>query len=314
MKKVDRNAGLYFAFQGLAICAWWFGLYYSTLFRALFELDWTGNVLSSFWLPDLLFLALGSFVAAWLCFTSHPYKGVAAWFVTGLITYATTYAFAFSLASDVGWLGVVLMAPATLFSGVFAVGVSILADRMFRPTRDGSGKWMAVKTFSQIVIVWSLILGLFPYLIVGVENKLGIPHLRFPFQTAVSAILFVLASIPGVWSAWVMSMEGKGTPLPLDHASKLVISGPYKYIRNPMAFSGIGQGLIVALFWGSALVGIYALIGSLVWQWVFRPLEEENLEERFGQPYIDYKRTVRCWIPSIRSPIEPQSARRTRRG
>lgn len=96
-----------------------------------------------------------------------------------------------------------------------------------------------------------------------------------------------------------MSMEGGGTPLPLDHASKLVVSGPYRYIRNPMAFSGIGQGLVVALAWGSPLVAVYALIGSLVWQLVFRPLEEEDLEKRFGEPYLEYKNSVRCWVPTF---------------
>ena len=61
-----------------------------------------------------------------------------------------------------------------------------------------------------------------------------------------NVVLFVVFSSIGVWSAVVMSRIGKGTPLPLDHASDLVVVGPYKYVRNPMAVSGIGQGLAVA--------------------------------------------------------------------
>ena len=66
---------------------------------------------------------------------------------------------------------------------------------------------------------------------------------------------------------------------------------------NPMAVSGVGQGLAVALFLGSPLVALYALMGSLIWQLIFRPLEEDNLAERFGEPYEEYKEAVKCWIP-----------------
>ncbi|QQS40954.1 MAG: isoprenylcysteine carboxylmethyltransferase family protein [Acidobacteriota bacterium] len=299
MKKIDRTASTYFAFQGAAVFAWWTGISVDEGFRAVFEMGTDRAVLSSFLLPDLIFLAPASFAAAWLCYKGHEYKGIAAWFVTGLITYPTVYNFAFSLQTDSGWWGVIFMAPATLWSGVFALGVSAPGRRMFRQTKEGSGRWMFAKTLTQIVVVWSLILGVFPYLIVLLERKLGIPYLDFSFQGVISEVLFMIASIPGVWSAWVMSMEGGGTPLPLDHAPKLVVSGPYRYIRNPMAFSGIGQGLVVALFWGSPLVAVYALIGSLIWQLVFRPLEEEDLEKRFGEPYLEYKNSVRCWVPKF---------------
>jgi protein-S-isoprenylcysteine O-methyltransferase Ste14 len=64
-----------------------------------------------------------------------------------------------------------------------------------------------------------------------------------------------------------------------------------------MAVSGVGQGLAVALLLGSPLVAIYALMGSLVWQLIFRPLEEAELLTRFGAPYQLYTDQVRCWIP-----------------
>jgi protein-S-isoprenylcysteine O-methyltransferase Ste14 len=139
-------------------------------------------------------------------------------------------------------------------------------------------------------------------LLVQLEDKLGIDRLEFPAQRLIASILFVIISLPGVWSAMVMSTKGKGTPLPLDHATDLVISGPYRYVRNPMAVSGIGQGLTVALFLGSPIVAIYALMGSAIWQLIFRPLEEDDLEARFGNEFDKYRSKVRCWIPR-RSPF-----------
>jgi protein-S-isoprenylcysteine O-methyltransferase Ste14 len=75
-------------------------------------------------------------------------------------------------------------------------------------------------------------------------------------------------------------------------------SGIYAYVRNPMAISGIGQGLAVALFLVSPLVAVYALMGASLWQFVFRPLEEEDLRKNFGADYENYCETVRCWIPN----------------
>ncbi len=97
-----------------------------------------------------------------------------------------------------------------------------------------------------------------------------------------------------------MSKIGRGTPLPLDYAPNLVAKGAYSYVRNPMAISGIGQGLAVGLFLGSPLVLLYALMGAFIWQIIFRPLEETDLQNRFGEDYEDYCKNVRCWIPNLK--------------
>ncbi len=297
MKKIDRSASVYYGLQGAAVFIWWAGVLYFSDVRALFEMGDDRAVLDSFILPDVAFLATASIAASILCRNHHEYRSFAAWFVTGLITYATAYTFAYAINTDTGWAGVALMAPATIWSGVFAIGVSPLKDRMFRVSGEAADGRILLKTFSQIVVVWSIILGVFPYFIVTVEDKLGIPRLEFAFQRVLAGMLFVLASVPGIWAAYVMSRLGMGTPRPRDHARKLVIGGPYAYVRHPMAVSGILQGLVIALFWGSALVAIYALMGSAIWQLIFRPLEEKDLEKRFGEEYLAYKNSVRCWIP-----------------
>ena len=94
-----------------------------------------------------------------------------------------------------------------------------------------------------------------------------------------------------------MVTQGQGTPLPLDQTNRLVVGGPYRWVRNPMAVAGIGQGLAVAIAAQSWFVFGYALLGAIVWQFVVRPIEERDLESRFGQEYLDYRKRVRCWIP-----------------
>lgn len=295
--KLRHTAAVYFALQGVAVIAWWVFLYTVPSSRKYFQLEATSETsLMAFWLADLLFVSLGSLAASWLGFRCPDYQRVAAWFVTGAVSYAALYCLAFALLSDRGWLGVVMMIPAMIWSGVFALGISF-DKAMFRPAVESSTHYILVKTLSQILVVWSIILIAIPYLITILEDKLGIMRLQFVYQRPIASVLFLAISSLGVWSAIVMSQIGKGTPLPLDHAKNLVVRGPYAFVRNPMAVSGIGQGIAVALFLGSPLVTLYALMGSLIWQLIFRPLEEGDLADRFGSSYDEYRGAVRCWIP-----------------
>ncbi len=298
--KVRHSAAIYFAVQSLAVFAWWALLFFVPTSRQYFLLERNAETsLLAFWLADLSFLGIGSLMTSLLCFRDHEYKKIASWFVTGAVSYVAIYCLTLTIMTDFGWLGVTLMFPAMIWSGVFAVGISF-EKTMFRQAAETSTNWILIKTLVQVVIVWSIILVVFPYLITIIENKLAIEQFHFPFQKPITVVLFVAISSLGVWGSIVMSKVGKGTPLPLDHAKHLVVLGPYTFVRNPMAVSGVGQGLAVALFLGSPLVALYALMGSLIWQLIFRPLEEDDLRQRFGIEYETYCENVKCWIPRRR--------------
>lgn len=310
MEKVRIWASVYFVLQGAGVIGWWLLLLIVPDSRLLFVLEGNRETsLMSFWLADLVLIAMGSFAAAFLISRQNKYAGAAVWMVTGAVSYATFYTFAFVMTTDRGWLGVVLMFPATIWSGTFATALTVRGD-MFRPARTASKRYILGKTLAQIFVIWTLILGVIPYLITLLEDKLGVSRFEFAYQRPLALVLLVLLSGAGIWSAAVMSRRGNGTPLPLDHARDLVVSGPYAFVRNPMAVTGIGQGLAVALFFGSPLVAVYALMGSAIWQLIFRPLEEEDLAARFGQAYNDYRGSVKCWFPRIR-PFEPEARQGT---
>ncbi|MBS1795941.1 MAG: isoprenylcysteine carboxylmethyltransferase family protein [Acidobacteria bacterium] len=298
MLKIRRAASVYFVLQGIAVGLWWALLFFVPASRPFFRMGASDEVLLAFWLPDLLLLAGGSLAAGLLCRRDSPLVAAAVWTVVGAIAYATLYCLAFALLTDAGWLGVTLMFPAMILSGNFAVGLTpALTGAMFRRSAAARTNWLLAKTFLQIVVVWTLILLVFPLLIVRVEARLGLPRFAFPLQSVISPILFAAISLVGVAGAYTMAKTGRGTPLPMDTASRLVVGGVYAFVRNPMAISGIGQGIVVGIWLGSPLVVLYALLGAAVWQLVFRPLEEADLLANFGADYENYRKKVRCWIP-----------------
>jgi protein-S-isoprenylcysteine O-methyltransferase Ste14 len=52
----------------------------------------------------------------------------------------------------------------------------------------------------------------------------------------------------------------------------------------------------VAIFLGSLISFAFPIIFIIIMEKLFIPLEEKNLEKKFGNQYIDYKKRVRRWI------------------
>jgi len=171
-----------------------------------------------------------------------------------------------------------------------------------RVARPASRGWNSLKTFCQIAIMWSLLLCVLPLGIDIVEHWSGSP--RLPACPGFGAALFAAGSLLGLVTANALVRDGEGTPLPLDTARNLVVSGPYRYVRNPMAMFGFAQGFGVGLWLGSPAVLAYTAIGMVIWQWLARPWEEADLERRFGDRYRRYRDAVPCWIPRLTPYVE----------
>ncbi|TCL85061.1 phospholipid methyltransferase [Curtobacterium sp. PhB142] len=211
---------------------------------------------------------------------------------------------------EAGW-GVVVMTAAAVGS-VLALALVLLGrvptewltsgPLRFRTADPGATTSRhVVATTVQIVVFWGLFLGVFPVAIAVAEHRWRLhPALPGPVVAAllvVGLVVLALASALGIASAAAMSTKGAGTPLPSASANRLVVAGPYRSVRNPMALAGITQGVAVGLLLGSWLVVVYALAGSIVWNCVVRPLEEADLEARFGDDFRRYAARVRCWVP-----------------
>jgi protein-S-isoprenylcysteine O-methyltransferase Ste14 len=171
-----------------------------------------------------------------------------------------------------------------------------------RTARPAAAAWNVAKTFAQMTVFWVVFLGLIPAAIVWAERRLGwsgwgAAASDWPWNRAAGAVLFLIAGTLGVSSAWVMASTGQGTPLPFDCPRRLVVRGPYRYVRNPMAIAGLAQGAAVGVYLGSWAVLAYTACGWALWNFVIRVWEEDDLRARFGPDFERYCARVRCWWP-----------------
>ncbi len=107
---------------------------------------------------------------------------------------------------------------------------------------------------------------------------------RGPQVIAGGAVLLVGVGVYGR-CLWEFVQKGRGIPAPIDHPQELVVTGLYRYVRNPMYLGGLAIliGEVVTL--GSwALLG-YTAVWLLVVHIVILVYEEPNLRARFGKSY-----------------------------
>ncbi|MGE0268063.1 MAG: isoprenylcysteine carboxylmethyltransferase family protein [Candidatus Omnitrophota bacterium] len=170
--------------------------------------------------------------------------------------------------------------------------------KYFHESKSSNPSWNIVKTIFQTSIFWTLFLVIIPCVIDKIETFYHLPGFDFYFRPVIAIVIFILASLLGLSSGIVMAVKGEGTPLPLNCTKKLVISGPYQFVRNPMAIAGLCQGLAVGIWFGSWFIGLYVISGMILWNQYVRPIEELDLLNRFGDDYKHYQQKIKCWIPN----------------
>jgi len=292
----------YFLLQALAVALWWGMLVCFEETVGWFHPSvWDTAAFYAFGLPDFLLLILGSCVAAGATWKSMRWAPVAVWSIGIAAWYPTLYCLAASLTTGEAWFAtscMVCMAGLCLVMATM-IGTEAQSAEIIRQTRM-KRHHAILWTCIQIVIFWSVFLWILPMGILELQQGLGIPVFEHPGQWTGAVILFLSASLLGLSSGWAMSSRGSGTPLPTATAAELVLAGPYRLVRNPMALAGIVQGLAVGWSMGSVMVLAYAIAGGFVWHFVARPVEEADLVERFGAAYENYRQQVPLWRPTLR--------------
>lgn len=113
------------------------------------------------------------------------------------------------------------------------------------------------------------------------------------------AVLITLGTV-GLLDSFVrFAVQGLGTPAPVFPTRRLIVTGLYRYVRNPMYIAVLSAILGQGLFFGNAAVLAY---GALVWTlfYLFVLLyEEPTLRASFGSEYRLFCAEVPRWIPRL---------------
>jgi protein-S-isoprenylcysteine O-methyltransferase Ste14 len=151
------------------------------------------------------------------------------------------------------------------------------------------------------VIIFGVFTALFVFGAIFVDRLMDLPHLlpegaRLPVSIPLIAVGVALAA----WSAFHF-LKVKGTPVPFNPPPKVVKTGPYRHVRNPMLtgvflfLSGLGFGVNSV-----SLVVFFTPLYVLINVWELRKIEEPELMNRLGDEYIEYYRQTPMFIPGCR--------------
>ncbi len=276
--------GTAYLIQGALISIWWLGLSVSGAFYAAFQFpSISKTAFNAFLAPDILVVAVLSVVRAYK--SNRDLELI----ILGGFAYASLYCINALILTGGGFLPTTIMILGLCYNFFLVYNA-----QLFRESASKNSFSNAIKTILQIISVWFLTLVLFPWILMDA--------FKLPFESSelaqISAmVLFSFASILGLTSAYFLVKNGKGTPLPADQTKKLVVTGPYKVVRNPMAVAGICQGLALALYFYALPILVYSLLGAVIWHFIVRPIEEKNMLHRFGKEYEQYATNVPLWIP-----------------
>jgi protein-S-isoprenylcysteine O-methyltransferase Ste14 len=123
----------------------------------------------------------------------------------------------------------------------------------------------------------------------------------FGFElTRAVGVLLIIAGAPGVVDSFArFALQGLGTPAPIAPPRKLVVTGLYRHVRNPIYVGVVAVILGQALLFGDGRLLWYGALLWLSFHVFVLVFEEPTLEQSFGAQYEDFRANVPRWVPRL---------------
>lgn len=93
---------------------------------------------------------------------------------------------------------------------------------------------------------------------------------------------------------------GFGTPAPIAPPQRLIVTGLYRHVRNPMYVAVVALVLGQALLFGDTRLLLYGAAGWLIFHLFVLAYEEPALRRQFPDDYARYTTAVPRWLPRLR--------------
>lgn len=123
----------------------------------------------------------------------------------------------------------------------------------------------------------------------------------FGFElTRAIGLMLIIAGAPGVVDSFArFALQGLGTPAPIAPPQKLVVTGLYRHVRNPIYVGVVAVILGQAFLFGDGRLVWYAALLWLFFHAAVLVHEEPTLNETFGAQYEEFRANVPRWIPRL---------------
>jgi len=119
-----------------------------------------------------------------------------------------------------------------------------------------------------------------------------------PVKSALSVGSIVLGLLVLAWGALTHVTTGKGTPVPLIPSQKLMVTGPYRFCRNPLQLGAMIYYFGLGTYFGSFRIGLVMFVITFVLAGCYHKFyEEKRLLAKYGKEYEEYRQKTPFLIP-----------------
>jgi len=155
---------------------------------------------------------------------------------------------------------------------------------------------MKARTLALAILVMGTLFVAAPIGLIVLNRALAWPRWQSGVTRTAGAVLLIAGIVVAIYCSQLFARIGEGTPVPIEPPRHLVLSGLYRYTRNPIYVADVAilfglflhRGELTLLAYTLAMTG--ALHAWIVWR------EEPELCRRFGEAYVRYMRSVPRWI------------------
>src|SRR5262245_61410046 len=147
------------------------------------------------------------------------------------------------------------------------------------------------------VVAPAMLAGVIPWLMTHWEFR---PPFLATEATRLAGLAFIIAGVPGLLDSFGrFALQGLGTPAPIAPPQNLVVTGLYRYVRNPMYVSFVAVTLGQALLFGDQRLLVYGGVVWLAFHAFVLAHGEPALAESFGAQSEAFRANVPRWIPRL---------------
>jgi protein-S-isoprenylcysteine O-methyltransferase Ste14 len=154
--------------------------------------------------------------------------------------------------------------------------------------------WIGTIVF--LILAPGVVAGLVPWLI---SSWRWYDWARAAWAVVPIAWIAIAVGVAFLLHAFALFALHRGTPAPLAPTETLVVSGVYRFVRNPMYLAVLTIILGQALLFGSWWLVLYAVTALAAVVAFVKGYEEPTLTDTYGEQYLEYRRNVPGWWPRL---------------